>query len=113
MLTAAVSMDERSANAAVDANDRASLRKQTETPWQNDNDSSDETTDIDGTDNGLDDLSADNSPGNDPNSLDLCLVDLSVLAPRKTTSARALVLPVHSFFCLHKHIQERAPPELA
>ena len=68
MLTAPVSVDERSVNTAVDANGRASLPKQTETPWQSDNDRSGETIDIDGTDNGLDDSSADNPSGNDPHS---------------------------------------------
>jgi hypothetical protein len=40
------------------------------------------------------------------------IADLSALGPRSGAMTAAPVLPVHGFYCLHKHIRERAPPIL-
>ncbi len=83
-----------------------------QSPWQNDNDSSNETTDIDDADGNVDDLSFDDSSREDQSTPQLLIVDLGPVAVGASTIIRASAPPINCFYFLHEHIRERAPPSL-
>jgi hypothetical protein len=71
--------------------------------------SSDSTSDIDDSDGGLDDLSADTAHNYQDTPL------FSVTGRDAVTRGKSRIVPillfrVHCFYCLHEHIRERAPP---
>jgi hypothetical protein len=73
----------------------------------------DATSDIDDTDGGLDDFSADPSTRNDWDTPLFSVTGLDAVALRTARIAPILLFPVHCFYCLHEHIRERAPPTVS
>lgn len=74
---------------------------------------SDSTSDIDDSDGGLDDLSADLSTRDDQDTPHFSVTGLDAVTLRTPRIVPILLFPVHCFYCLHEHIRERAPPSLA
>jgi hypothetical protein len=68
------------------------------------------SSDIDDTDGGLDDFSADPSTCNDRDTPLFSVTGLDAVALRTARIVPILLVPVHCFYCLHEHIRERAPP---
>jgi hypothetical protein len=79
-------------------------------PAQDRNDPSESTGDLDDSDVGLDDLTADNSSRSDQDSLHFSGTGLDAVTLRAPGITRILLLTVHCFYGLHDHIRERAPP---
>ena len=79
-------------------------------PAQDDNHDSDETTEINDSDNGPDDLSVDNSSRDGHSTPQLFIVDLSAMHTCAPTIVQTATVAVHSFYCLHAHMWERARP---
>ena len=73
----------------------------------------DSSSDIEDSNADLHDLSADPSMRNDPDTPHFSVTGVGAGATRMPRIVRALLLPVHCFYCLHEHIRERAPPSLA
>lgn len=76
-------------------------------------DSSVSTSDLNDDDGGgLDDLSADTSGGFDQDTPLVPMIGLDPMILQKSPVLSILLVPVRSFFCLHQHLRERAPPIL-
>ena len=71
---------------------------------------SDSSSDIDDTDGGLDDFSADNPMRTDQDTPHFSVTGLDAVTLRTSGIVPILLFPVHCFYCLHEHIRERAPP---
>jgi hypothetical protein len=72
--------------------------------------SPDGTTDLDDSDGGVDDLSADASTRSDQDTPLFSITGLDAVTLRTSGIVPILLFPVHCFYCLHEHIRERAPP---
>ena len=75
--------------------------------------SPDAATDLDESDNALDDLSVGTPRRNDQNVAHFSVRDFDAVNIRASGTTQFLLSPDHSFYCLHQHIRERAPPCLA
>jgi hypothetical protein len=71
----------------------------------------DSSSDIDDTDGGLDDFSADNPMRNDQDTPHFSVSGTGAAGTRMPRIVPVLLFPVHCFYCLHEHIRERAPPK--
>jgi hypothetical protein len=71
---------------------------------------SNSSSDIDDSDGGLDDLSADNPMRTDHDTPLFSVTGLDAVTLRTPRIVLIPLFPVHCFYCLHEHIRERAPP---
>jgi hypothetical protein len=90
--------------------DCITLEKQKKQPSQDSNNFPDSPTDLDDTDGGLDDLSADSSACKYRDTPLFSVTGVGTVTLRTPRIVPILLFPVHCFYCLHKHIRERAPP---
>jgi len=75
--------------------------------------SSGSTTDLDESDNALDDLSADTPRRGDHNLVHFSVCDLVAVKTRTSQTTQFSLPPDPSFYCLHAHSPERGPPSFA
>jgi hypothetical protein len=87
-------------------------RGQKKQPSPGGNNSSDSATDLDESDNALEDLSVNTPRRNDHNLAHVSVCDLGALNIRAPGTTQSFLAPARSFYCLHEHIRERAPPSL-
>jgi hypothetical protein len=90
-------------------NDPTGEKKQTPTPEDN---SSDSSTDLDESDNALDDVSMDTVKRTDHKLGHSSLREVEVAIVHPAHVLQFFLPPDPSFYCLHQHIRERAPPGL-
>jgi hypothetical protein len=71
---------------------------------------SDSPSDLEDSNGGLEDLSADTSTRNDQDTPLFSVTGVDAVTLRTPRIVPILLVPVHCFYCLHEHIRERAPP---
>jgi hypothetical protein len=97
-------------NSSTYSPDGTAPEKEKKQPLPDGDNSSDPSTDLDDSDSGLDDFSADPSTRNDQDTPWFTTTTLDTIAPRHPGIVPVFLFPAHSSDSPREHSRERAPP---